>query len=153
MKKLITICLLVVAAFTVNAQTEEETISWLKEKFEKNLVPSTNGSKRIENLKVDRITSCEIQISFSLLFLDVSNSSYRAYKLFFPCNGIKINLDKGTFYYSAEKILIKVDDKDYYQNDSGNNFSIRNAEEDFYKRIQTALDHLATFCPKIKETF
>lgn len=33
MKKIITICLLIAATFTVKAQTKEETISWLREKL------------------------------------------------------------------------------------------------------------------------
>ncbi|MEY3499940.1 MAG: hypothetical protein RL308_1609 [Bacteroidota bacterium] len=62
MKKLITICLLIVATFTVKAQTKEETISWLKEKFSECI--KKTSTRQFNSRKLESINECEIIFSY-----------------------------------------------------------------------------------------
>lgn len=68
-----------------------------------------------------------------------------------PTSGIKVHKN-GWFYYGSDIGHYTVDGKEYYISIIPQ-LNIRSKEENIYERLQTALEHLATFCPKKKEMF
>jgi len=133
-------------------QTKEETISWLREKLEKNLIidPSSDYISKI-NLELNEITPCRITISYMITGPGANGTHH--YKVILPTEGAQIT--DGFFYYSSEKISYEKNGKatSYHSFNTANDFSIRKGEDDLRARVEKALDHLATFCPKKKETF
>jgi hypothetical protein len=127
------------------AQTKEETISWLKEKLEKNLVSGYS----IINLKLNEVTPCTYTISFTTTGPGYYGKHH--HKCTLPTEGANI-INEG-FYYNSQKISGEVDGEFYSISNTSGKFSIREGEDNLRERVQKALDHLATFCPKKKETF
>ncbi|MGV8946386.1 MAG: hypothetical protein ACOH1N_08160 [Lutibacter sp.] len=153
MKKYIAIALLCLFTTISYGQTKEETISWLKEKIEKNLenrFESKGGYVHARDLKLIDITACEIIISYTTEGRGAFGVHTYVFQL--PTEGVTIDYRYG-FSYGAEKIAMKSDGEVYHKYNTERNFAIRNGEDDLLERIQKALDHLATFCPKKKETF
>jgi hypothetical protein len=151
MKKLLTICLIMATVFTVNAQTKEETISWLKEKLEKYL-----GVFQLNDLKLEELNECEFIISGRVIIGYGNKNTHLDMKYFFPTKGVNID-SEGYISYDIEAVRVIMipsheSRKEYFLN-GGKKFSLSNREQDIYARIQKALDHLASFCPKKKETF
>ena len=70
----------------------------------------------------------------------------------FPTADIIIDVKAGKIKYKNAVIKSLKDNKIFYSKDELH-ISLRNGENDIYTRIQKALDHLATFCPKKSETF
>ena len=70
---------------------------------------------------------------------------------FLPTNGLSIKPD-GSFFYKSE-VIKSTQNKGNPWYSSTSSIILRNKEDDIYSRIPKALDHLATFCPKKKETF
>lgn len=138
---LFAVCLFAFANFqTVQAQTKEETIEWIKEKIE--LHWSYEGWK-IENLIV---TPCEISYKRS----DPSEKG-----------SVSVKFDPSASPWEEEKGWINAKGKviEYYypQIQVTNYYSSILLEEkgvpDITERFAKALNHLATFCEKKKETF
>lgn len=160
MKKLLTMCLIMATVFTLNAQdtkpTKEETISWLKEKLTKYLLESGNenispGSK---NLLVS-ISPCEITLEYSYRnkYFDKDEEDHQ-YKHTIPTDGL--TFDDGKMSTTEERILtqkIEKNKKQKYYLKKIEGFTLVEGETNLRARVKKALDHLATFCPKKKETF
>ncbi|MEY3499947.1 MAG: hypothetical protein RL308_1616 [Bacteroidota bacterium] len=145
MKKLITICLLIAATCSVKAQTKEETISWLKEKLTTCLkVPYPSQS-----IEIISITECELVIRHNMNFI-VEGKVFIQYKI--PTSSIIIG-------YRIKNKFETIEYVDTWHHEDGKSSTISdaiylaNTEEKIYERLQKAFDHLATFCPKKKETF
>ncbi|WP_396188103.1 hypothetical protein [Flavobacterium sp.] len=149
MKALKTVVLFLALVYTGNSfgQTKEETITWLKEKFEKCL--SLNGTVQVS------INECQIRIT------DTDNDVNRYMEYSFAPSDVSgiyrgaIEFNAKTFYISGRMMGV---DYDKYQDaskisDYFAGFTIENKEENIQVRIITALKHLATFCPKKKQTF
>ncbi len=182
MKKLITICLLVATSFTANAQTEptkEETITWLKEKFEKcGYMARGGGFMKCEELKY-KINECSIVVS-AVIIDSRDEIEYGVLSVEFPTTGCKIwgtgnltdefrNTYSGVLSYESsvvkeEKVFTKKhefwkseiilrNETAFISNGAKYGFYLQSNENDILERIQKALDHLATFCPKKTETF
>ncbi len=166
MKHIISLCLAVffmAGIQNAQAQTKEDTIAWLKEKLEKCL--EGNGysygsetkvfTKYNKNVKLESINECEFIISY--------DQGKDRIKVVFPTrikSFIYDNWEEGLpkrdfFDYSAavvKKINLSNSNKIYY---SSSNYDVYIAirEENILERIEKALKHLATFCPKKQEIF
>jgi hypothetical protein len=172
---LLSFCLLNTISF---GQTKEETISWLKEKFEKCGYMARGGNMECEKLKY-KINECSILVT-AVITDSRDEIEYGVLSLEFPTTGCKIwgtgdlrdefrNMHFGVLSYKSrvvkdEKIYTKKhkywknetilrDVSAFISNESRYGFYLQKNEDDILERIQKALDHLATFCPKKKETF
>ena len=177
MKKLITLFL---ASFFISAisfgQTKEETIKWLKEKFEKCGYIYHGAASTYTDLKYD-INECRIVVS-SIKERNGTVSGTHTFE--FPTTGVKIwggadvtnefhNTHPGVLGYNNDVVkidLVITNSKETLKSSLRYSretafigdgikwgFYLENKEENIHQRIQKALDHLATFCPKTKETF
>lgn len=142
-------------------QTKEETIAWIKQKFELYYLNSNNGI-------IVTVTPCTFTMKYKVDF----GHSYGTRTITFPVtnitfetsdNGISIKfipntvqqIDELTQKINSEwsrsknlKIGDKFVDKLYVDS-----IFLRNKENDLGNRMEKALKHLATFCNKPKETF
>ena len=162
------------------AQTKEETISWLKEKFEKCGNMDFGPNNILIDLKYE-ITECKVLITVRSKGTYSNELETWIYTL--PTRGVKIwgtgktdtDFEKkysGNIGYESAVIQLQrfnsksietSSESQYYTGlisggPGGTNwsliyFSLRKKEDAIYERIQKALDHLATFCPKKKEAF
>lgn len=145
-------------------QTKEETIAWLKEKFEKYLVSKEYTVEVIKDMKLVSIDACSFTItSVGIRTNDSGEPHY--YSNTFPTDIVSIQTDNagknGYFDYGKDekgmdvkKVLCVYDGVKSYR--SGDWVGIQlffGGEENIRERIEKALKHLATFCPKKKETF
>lgn len=148
--KTITILTLCLFSMKSNSQTKEETIDWLKEKLSKYL-----NVYNLTNFKIEDVNECEFIISGRIILGYGNDNTHLDMKYFFPTQGININ-SKGEIGYKIKAIrTIRTPShttKEEYFSDK-TEYNIENREQDINARIQKALDHLATFCPKKKETF
>ena len=151
MKKLLLIlCLFVSVVNHAQAQTKEETIAWLQEKLQKYVTYSEGNYS--ENLLVS-VTDCLITIKYTRMVHSILKgfTNDGEYFTMFPTANL---LFDGEIHMKddVESIRWGNDDKRYrFINRSI--FKIIAGEEKLIERLQKAVDHLATFCPKTKETF
>lgn len=126
-------------------QTKEETISWLTEKFNKSL----KGSENIKITKIE-VSPCEVKINCTLFFTTGIVDSY--FLIIMPTDGVILTDEK--LQYKEERIERRnlTDNRSYFENFTYF-VKLNSTEPDLYARVKKALDHLATFCPKKKETF
>jgi uncharacterized protein (UPF0262 family) len=148
MKKLLfTFCLFVAFASNTKAQTKEATITWLQEKLQKYAYGDGWGSK-FEDLSV-KVSECAITFRFTL---KDSKGTWTDQYYIIPTTGVIF--DK---YFLSMKDRIKSIKMKYASDneilESGTRILITKGEENLYERLQKAVDHLATFCPKKQETF
>ena len=138
MKKLFTLFAIILSIGVANAQTKEETISWLKEKLSKYMY-----AWQVSNIRLESIDECKIVFNFT--------SSYSSWQQILPTSITGIN-DKGKFLYSASVASTQNQGKEaFFQEYSFLNLEER--EENLRARVEKALKHLATFCPKKQEAF
>ena len=143
MKHLITfICLgMISIAGTQNAQaqTKEETISWVKQKLEK-----YGGRDNSSYLNV-QVSPCSVN------FVATFNSGNKYNYSFNPSTAKtwKVYNEKDGIYADAE--IVRWESLGAAGSIHGP--SIRNGESDIHERMIKALTHLATFCEKKKEAF
>lgn len=153
----------------VNAQTKEETISWLKEKLGSYL-----KGDDVSNIKLERLDECEFKISFTHTFRSTHESypfGYTIYKRYYECTAptsIKNISNKIEFSSKAVKEITTGEWSEYNSVGTFRNGGSLNSFTNFYdyiyleieerevgirERVQKAFNHLATFCPKKKEIF
>lgn len=143
MKKLFTICLMMAIPVLANAQTKEETITWLKEKLKTCMVEQNSNTRLVS------IDECQFTIQYDQLY---NNNTKDTDEMSFPFDGVTIK--DGELIYDLDVIehISRVgNDKKYYKKKSG--ILLRLCETDIFTRMQKAMQHLSTFCPKKKETF
>uniref|UniRef100_UPI0040496C21 hypothetical protein n=1 Tax=Flavobacterium sp. TaxID=239 RepID=UPI0040496C21 len=146
--------------FSANSygQTKEETISWLKEKLGKYIPAATYGPEFsiLSDFKILKVDECEISIGYNTkqpttgLFCKIIET--------FPTNIDSVGREYGGFLFKSEVVKYEqYDCSDFSDNkiiyDSFCSIRIYKGEENIYERIEKALKHLATFCPKKTETF
>lgn len=144
-----TVAIFAFCLFNLNsyAQTKEETISWLQEKLSKYIVYDLN----FENLNLlINVSSCNITIDYTYYNQYIHESQKYIVKI--PTDGVTI--ENGKINVTGERIT----EQDIARGTSKfinslEFFNLKEGETDLQNRVQTALDHLATFCPKKKETF
>ena len=143
MKKLFTICLMMAIPILANAQTKEETITWLKEKLKTCMVEQNSNTRLVS------IDECQFTIQYDQLY---NNNTKDTDEVSFPFDGVTIK--DGKLIYDLDVIKRfrygKANSKVYYKQ---SNELLRLCETDIYTRMQKAMQHLSTFCPKKKETF
>ena len=120
-------------------QTKEETINWLNQKLTKYC------HHDICDVTIESISECQIIIKH------ISRINGYLYISYIPTNGMKINTN-GEMSFPIEAIEIK-DDSGLKSFSKSSAFSIQEVEDHLCSRIEKAVAHLATFCPKKKETF
>lgn len=158
MKKLLfatLFCLLTL--FTAQAQTKEETIAWLQEKLQK-YAYYDNDYRRflITDFKVE-VSECNIKFIYTEKqgYDDRHlGDFYNQYRII-PIDKLEILYDRGEIFTSIKNSLqcIKILSENQLGLTSYTKVKITPGEEDLANRLQKAVDHLATFCPKKKETF
>jgi len=138
----------------------------LKEKFERYLKGGNGGSGSVwynREIQSFKINECELFIKYKETTNNLRGQTYHK-EVTIPIKNLEIYM--GYFYlsintikmvetYSTHKEYQQDIGKPYYRNDTKNIVEIDfSREENIRERIQTALTHLATFCPeKKKETF
>lgn len=173
MKKLITICFIMAATFTMHAQkkataqkttttvtaaetgpTKEETIVWLKEKLTLYYADLASDAKFLSNFTINE---CEIVIQYK------SPSLLVTYK--FPIKGMTFMASSAYSYNPADPIFSYKFDAVSDEWSGAENTKHRNnwhgiqkdfksqGELDLVPRMQKAFAHLATFCQEKKEKF
>ena len=156
MKILLTICLLLALTVTSHAQqkpTKEETISWLKEKLHNYMYldDAEEANQKVNDLKILSLNECEIVLTFNLK--DVNTGDIQLMKTVAPCNDVLINLSSGIIYYNSNVVKFISPSGNFAHRWNLPFVKIGFNEENILERIQKAFDHLATLCPKKKETF
>uniref|UniRef100_UPI00404B80C0 hypothetical protein n=1 Tax=Flavobacterium sp. TaxID=239 RepID=UPI00404B80C0 len=120
------------------AQTKEETITWLKEKLGKYMMES----KFYTTIRLVSIDECKIVFSYS--FDDTK------YIEILPTSINEIN--NGHFRYSSN-VASNQREGHELKYDNMSNLQLGYREDKIEERVEKALKHLATFCPKKTETF
>ena len=142
MKHIITLCLalfFMAGIQNAQAQTKEETISWLKEKLSKYMEHDD-----VSNISLQSIDECKMVFNYTF-------AGSRQFQQILPTAITGIN-SHGKFTYSAQVASDQEQGKE--ANFSSNSFlQLGEREENISARVEKALKHLATFCPKKKETF
>ncbi len=140
-------------------QTKEETIAWLKEKFDKYAVGKSYKKATVKDVKLISIDAC--QFSFSSIYKEEADGGTPHHvTTTFPTDIIGIT-ETGYFNYGGsndgyeiEKVVQIMDGTKKYREASYAMVQFHfDGEENLRERMEKALKHLATFCPKKKETF
>jgi len=151
-----TIKLIILAAFLLpalvsQAQTKEETIAWLKEKLGSYLTHSYTEDLVFRNIKLISINECEVVITYECR--GKGESDYVLCRETFPTLGWKID-KTGKIRFNSNVVTSTLSStSEVFHFPFVGHVQIANREENIYERIQKAIDHLATFCPKKKEAF
>lgn len=140
LKSLLFLTFFLVAIPRVQSQTKEETITWLQEKLTKYLRRSRESN--IENLSI-KVETCNVIISYSWFSTNYEVEVPNDNTTFSPY--VKTKGDRIVTKNLATN-EIEYDDNLWF-------VLLPEAEEDLNVRVNKALSHLATFCPKKKETF
>lgn len=146
MKKLITLFVLFLSIGIANAQTKEETIKWLKEKLG---LYMKGENEQCKNIVLERINECEIVLSYQ--YRSPVANVYMQYTQILPTAIASIS-GEGKFTYSANVASDQEQGKEA-QFSTSSYLRLGNREENIRERVEKALKHLATFCPKKQETF
>ena len=135
------------------AQTKEETIAWLKEKFANaHLYDFMEPAK--QKLKIESINECEVVFTYESKRKEDGGFT-RTTIPFANLEMIKTS-DK---YYTKEignkamAIKSECETCEKTINDSSSGIEIEETEVDLFSRIEKAAAHLATFCAKNKQAF
>ncbi|MFA5298251.1 MAG: hypothetical protein WC389_08610 [Lutibacter sp.] len=147
MKKNIAIALLCLFTTISYGQTKEETISWLDQKLKTYLYMHWFDAYA-EDVTIN-INECFITIRYSNCYDEKNGTKNKTAGQYYqiPTDGVEIGsgnieMKNGIESIRCESGLI------YYTS-----FAIKQGEENLQERINKAVAHLATFCPKKKETF
>lgn len=150
-KKLFVLLLCFMASYALQAQTKEETISWLQEKLQKYIVVG----EKAKNVKVI-VNECFITISYDENEYYTNGNLYKTFNNQYeiiPTSGILVGININ----AKNKIKsIRCLREKSFENERfiwSSYFNITEGEENLYERLQKAVDHLATFCPQKQETF
>ena len=148
MTKLGLAVILFMATATTNhsqAQTKEETISWLKEKLSKYMY--RDG---VSNITLQSIDECKMVFSYTI-DPDRWHTYDRQAQQMLPTAISGITTD-GKFYYNAKVASFQMQGEEvWFYKDS--DLQLAEREENIRARVEKALKHLATFCPKKQEAF
>ena len=131
------------------AQTKEETITWIKENLEKH-----GGIDGIVSYSFINVSVSPCSISFTEKDDDNDKPIYKY--SFNPSEAKKWTVKEEVFvglYISADKRIIKQNILSDDTNEYTWNISIKEGEPGIHERMIKALTHLATFCEQKKEAF
>jgi hypothetical protein len=157
----------------VNAQTKEETISWLKGKLGSYLKGLKDESS-VTNIYLESLNECEFKISYVLKWeVEYPNASrlYRSTQYVTITAPTSIESLGDQFWFSTKAVNYHSNGKklefDTKTGDLLNSYDyieinefrrsiqlqIEEREAAIRERVEKAFKHLATFCPKKKEIF
>ncbi len=125
------------------AQTEAETKSWLQEKLNKYL----KGNQYVEKLST-QVNTCDIVFSFYYNYPNGGSD----YKIILPTDQLRVS----GYSFSTKGDRIKEINLNSGKQILWGEFTwcmLQEGEIDLYIRVEKALNHLVSFCPKTKETF
>ena len=152
-KNLLPLLFLALALFvntqTIQAQTKEETVAWIKEKFEKYYPYSLVNYQVLQHTV--KLSPCEIIIYGELLDKGSSGEG-NSYIIHLPINSkVIVEDDNGNIRVVPDKNvdLVFHEKNDMYY---GGYLLMNVRENNLAERMQKALSHLATFCDN-KEAF
>ena len=149
--RLIVLAALLLPALVSQAQTKEETITWLKEKLGKYLTQQFIKDIEYRNFQFVSIDECEIKVTFEQKVKGYINRPFELKTLIFPTTDLQYRSDWGIFY--KNDVVKEIDSKGEINYSSHTFIEITQREENIQERIQKAIAHLATFCPKKTEAF
>ena len=153
MKQIVVIVAVFVFFFSYNitqAQTKEETISWIKEKINKY---KRKYASDYSIPSIESINECEITLKYDR---GHDENVWANYTVVIPTSGVLIDGD-GDIRSREESIRVE---KHYIEN--GNSFSefnkrssidLAKGEYDLYARLVKGFAYLNKFCPVRKEPF
>jgi len=146
MKKIILSFAFLSLIFTANAQTKEDTITWLTEKLSKNAYCGT--------AKITIVVLNECEMIFSTIDEPTKWTQGKVYRITVPTSIASLGRN-GQLQYSfdAAKIYDGITRSTFKQSSTDNYLYIQEGEENLKNRIEKALKHLSTFCKKKEETF
>lgn len=149
MKKLLFATLFcLITLYAVQAQTKEETITWLQEKLKKNV---TLNCYECEGVNYDvQVSECFITIKYSVL--QNSGKKYVGLKDIIPIQGVELSVNDIKMKDKSSSVT-HIDSEGNATYGFSTALNLRKADENLFPRLQKAVDHLATFCPKKQETF
>lgn len=135
-----------VISFTTRAQTKEETVAWITEKLQKHSYDW--------EVQVIRVAPCEI----SYVWKSKRKYDYETREYQFNPSMSKWLTGTNSMYAETGAIIKEVIKGSTSSNWNGTKYQsfVSLSEEgvpDIYERFAKALNHLATFCEKKKETF
>ncbi len=137
-----------VISFTTRAQTKEETIAWITEKLQTHA-----GDWKVE---VTKVTPCEI--SYVKKSKEINSYESREFQ-FNPSMSVwKKSTSDGFIAAESGAIIKEVTKGSIFSNWNGTKYRSdlylpKQGVLDIEERFAKALNHLATFCEKKKETF
>ena len=156
MKKLKTLFLFLAMMYAGNsyAQTKEETIEWLKEKFANaHLYDFMEPAK--QKVKIESINECEVVFTYESKRKEDGGFS----RITIPFANLKMEQtgdrnDEKSIGNMANAIKSECETcKSKTYNTSNTSIHIEETEVDLFSRIEKAAAHLATFCAKNKQAF
>ena len=156
MKLLKTLFLFLAMMYAGNsyAQTKEETIEWLKEKFANaHLYDFMEPAK--QKVKIESINECEVVFTYESKRKEDGGFS----RTTIPFANLKMKKtgdrnDEKSIGNMANAIKSECETcKSKTYNTSNTSIHIEETEVDLFSRIEKAAAHLATFCAKNKQAF
>lgn len=147
MKKLLFILTIFISVSSF-AQTKEETIEWIKEKLIKHSVDESKN----KNITVEIINISPCEISYNLKYTFYNSGDVEVYDNYFFNPSSTFWIEQSC----SEHGVIKQTNLQFKTYNVSYIYCIRlynNGISDIKERFAKALNHLATFCPKKKETF
>ena len=135
------------------AQTKEETIAWLKEKFANaHLYDFMEPAK--QKVKIESINECEVVFTYESKRKEDGGFS----RTTIPFANLKMKKtgdrnDEKSIGNMANAIKMEWETSKKTINDSSSSIHIEETEVDLFSRIEKAAAHLATFCAKNKQAF
>lgn len=159
MKKIIYLLAFILAgtvtAYRAQAQTKEETITWLSEKLKLGLHAD---SRAYCNITLEGLTECEMTVSITDCYRGSSTFGKKTtYTL--PVHGIRLGITRAKFSSGiVERTVFRYNHKAIKSSDGQDEeWSVfefdTEKEENLKDRMHKAFEHLATFCPKKEEAF
>jgi len=134
----------------IQAQTKEETISWLKEKIERYKRKYGSGYSMPT---IESMNECELVMKYNR---GSEEKIWASYTVIIPTNGVLIDGD-GDLRNRNESIRVVQNiipngntSMDYFKRSS---IDIANGESNLYERIARGFAHLNRYCPVKKNLF
>ena len=147
MKKLLTLFAIILSVGMANAQTKEETITWLKDKLSKYIMGRDYDPERFTDIALMSID--ENKIVFVYKFKNYAGELDHM-KEILPISISRIDTN-GYFIYSEKVCQINRNGTTKFEEKSM--LTIAPVEDDIRSRIEKALKHLESVRPKKQETF
>ena len=138
-KKLVCLWAFLAVANTSQAQTKEETITWLKEKI-------LNYKIMPNPIEISKIDECEVVI----IGYSMHDKNKIVYRMSFPTN--PTGVDGYSLMFNSKVVETAKGGRKYYGIEAIGIVDFQR-EQDLAGRFLKAINHLHTFCPKNQETF